>query len=54
MEEITSEIQSFIYAHGVDQYENMAFELFLYIIKESDIRQLKEELDAAQENSKLI
>lgn len=54
MEEITSEIQSFIYAHGVDQYENMAFELFLYIIKESDIRQLKEELDVAKENSKLI
>jgi len=28
MEEVSSEIQNYVYAHGVDQHENMAFELF--------------------------
>lgn len=54
MEEISSEIQSFVYAHGIDQHENMAFELFCYIIKESDIQVLKEDLEAVKERVELI
>ena len=54
MEEISSEIQSYVYAHGIDQHENMAFELFCYIIKESDIQAIKEDLEAVKERVELI
>jgi hypothetical protein len=54
MEESIEEIHSFIAAHGINEVDNMAFELFTLWNKESDIKALKDELEQVQEREELM
>jgi len=54
LEDLSSEIQNYVEKAGVEHYENMAFELFWYIIKETDIKDLKDDLEAVKERLELI